>query len=101
MLGKQEKPICRVTPDRAVRMKPLAFAADAASYGLCMGSMGAGRGLTEVLVIPLRLEGGKMRWLGASAARVNASRQGLVMAFLVLRHTSVVHAGACLGSETG
>ncbi len=31
MLGKQRKPICRVTPDRAVRMKPLAFAADAAS----------------------------------------------------------------------
>ena len=82
-------------------MKPLAFAADAASYGVCMGLMCAGRALAEVVVIPVRLEGGKMGWLGASAARANAGKEGLAMGFLALRHTSVVHAGACLLSETG
>ncbi len=55
----------------------------------------------EVVVIPICLEGGKMRWLGACAARANAGNEGLVMGFGVPRHTSVVRAGACLVFETG
>ncbi len=57
--------------------------------------------MTEVVVMPMGLEGGKMRWSGACAARANASKEGLVMGFWVLRHASVVHAGAWLASKTG
>jgi len=77
MLGNQEKPVCRVTPDRALRTKPLALAADAASYGVSMGSMCAWRALTGVAVFPIRLEGGKNEVVGGACSEGERGQGGL------------------------
>ena len=82
-------------------MKPLALAADAASYGVCIGLGCAVTALTKVVFVGMRFEVGVRRRLGQSAARANRGEKCLSMPILVLGHTSVRYAGAYLVSEMG
>ena len=82
-------------------MKPLAVAADAAVYGVCMGVRCGGMALSGIVVVGARVEDGKLRWLELSSASAKGVEEDSAMGFWVPKHTSVLHGGPCRVSGRG